>query len=67
MKETIKIETKNVKVGKRYWSFDYKVWRNGKPICKGNLDSSHSRSPKFMRNYLKTGGATEQVISREFY
>lgn len=67
MIETIKVETNNVKVGKRYFSFDYKVWRNRKLVSEGNYDSSHSRSPSFMRKVLKNGHATEIILSNENY
>lgn len=66
MKEQIVVETKNIKVGKNFYSFDFKVWRNGKLIRKGSYDSGHSRAPQTIRRYLNRGGATELVLEHDF-
>lgn len=64
MIEIIKVETKNVKVGKRYYSFDYKIWRGKKLINEGIDSGSHTRHPSTIRKALLTGYATELIIQR---
>jgi len=65
-KEIIEVETGNFKVGKKYYSFDYKIWRNGKIWDSGWYDSSHSRSATSIRKWLKDGWATEIIIEHKF-
>lgn len=66
LKETIKVEIWDIKVGKRYYSFMYRVQRNGKWIPNYAYDSSHSRAPATMRKYLKNGGAVELILEHRF-
>ena len=61
--EHIKITTYNYRVGKRTFSFDYDVERNGYPVAqKAHYNSSHSRSPNTIRRYLENGYGTEIVL-----
>lgn len=62
MTETFKIITWDYKVGKRYYSFNYKIYRGRKLLDEGRYDSTHSRSPQTMRKYLNTGYASELII-----
>lgn len=64
--EHIKVSTSNHKVGKRYFSFDYELKRNGVTIDKGHYSNSHSRAPQTIRRYLKSGYATELILQKEF-
>lgn len=67
-KTIIKIEIThwNLKVGRRYYSFDYKVKINGVEFKAGSYDTSHSRSPQFIRKWM-TGGGVEEVLLRQIY
>jgi len=65
MIETIKIETSHVIVGRKFFSFRYKAWRNGKLVLEDTYDSSHSRSPAYMRKELTTGYATDLVLENQ--
>ena len=60
----IKIEIDNISVGRRYFSFDYKVFENGKIKEKGQYDSSHSRSHTAMRKWLRTYYAYELIMQK---
>jgi len=61
----------NLKVDKRYYSFDYNYFiynDNGKKgvICNsGSIDSSHSRGVRTMKKLLKDGYAVELVLEKE--
>ena len=66
IKETIKAEVWDITVGKRYYSFWYRTYRNGKWSKKFAYDSSHSRSPSTMRKYLKNGGAVNIIMECRF-
>jgi len=66
IKETIKAEIWDIKVGKKYYSFKYRVNRNGKWTPEYNYDSSHSRSPSTMRKYLRNGGAVDIIMESRF-
>lgn len=54
----------NIKVGKKYYSFDYVFKENGVITDKGNHDASHSRSPQYMRKHLKAGYAIELIMQK---
>jgi len=62
--ETYKTVISGISVGKRYFSFSYQLYRNGKLIADSTYDSSHSRSPAFMRKALRNGYASEIVLER---
>ena len=64
MKARIDIEIKNIKVGKRYYSFDYKVKFNGKLLDENSYSSSHSRSDSYMRKELKKDYAVMLVLQQ---
>lgn len=64
--EVIVVQTSDVKVGKKRYSFDYRIMRNSMIIDRGTYDASHSRSPAYMRKTLNSGYATELVLGREF-
>jgi len=66
IKEIIKIEIWDIKVGKRYYSFMYRTQRNGKWTPEFAYDSSHSRAPSTMRKYLKNGGAVNIIRESRF-
>jgi len=63
-KYNIQIDIDNIKVGRRYYSFDYKFWNNGKLIEEGSYDRSHSRSPNSIRKWLKDHWAYEIVLEK---
>ena len=67
MRETIIVETSNLRVERRFWYFDYKVWRNGKLVSKGKLNGSHTRWPSTLRRILKRGGMTNDVLERSLF
>lgn len=62
--ENFKVSVWNITVGKRYFSFEWRAWRNGKLLDEGKYDTSHSRSPAFMRKILRNGHAVEIVLER---
>lgn len=62
--ENFKIEISKISVGKRYYSFNYILFRNGVLIKKDEYASTHSRSPQTMRKYLRNGYAAELVLER---
>lgn len=64
--EHIRVTTYNYKVGKRTFSFDYEVERNGVIIKKDHYNSSHRRSPTTIRKYLEEGYGTEIVLQLNF-
>jgi hypothetical protein len=75
MIEFIRVEVTNISVGRRFFSFDYRVHRNKKLLTTDghcvndqwdHYDSSHSRSHTTMRKLLKSGYATELVLQRLF-
>lgn len=66
IKETIKAEIWDIKVGSRYYSFMYRTQRNGKWTPSYAYDSSHSRAPATMRKYLKSGGAVNTIMECRF-
>jgi len=65
-KETIKVQTSNYRVGKRTFSFDYKLYRNGVLIQEGHYNSTHIRAPQTIKKYLENGYATELVLQGNF-
>lgn len=60
--DSLKVITSDHKVGKKYFSFNYKIFANGKIYGTGSYDSSHSRSPSTIRKYLKEGYAANLVL-----
>lgn len=64
--EHIKVVTYNYRVGKRTFSFDYELERNGILVKKEHYNSSHSRAPSTMRKYLERGYGTEIVLQNNF-
>lgn len=65
--EHIKVVTYNYRVGKRSFSFDYDLERNGYELAKCNhYNSTHTRSPSTIRKYLENGYATELVLQNNF-
>ena len=60
--ETFKVVIWNISVGKRYYSFEYELFRNDKLIQDDHYSNSHSRSPAFMRKILRNGHAAELVL-----
>lgn len=62
--ENFKIEISKISVGKRYYSFNYSLFRNGVLVKKDDYASSHERSPQTMRKYLRNGYAAELVLER---
>ena len=66
MRETITVDTSNIKVGKKYYSFDYTIYRNSQKIGEGNFENSHSRSATSIRKWLNEGWATELVLEHKF-
>jgi hypothetical protein len=59
--ETIQVMVWDIVVGKRYYSFHYRFYRDGK-WTGGQYDSSHSRSPATIRKLLKNGYAIDIVL-----
>lgn len=66
IRETMRAEIWNIKVGKGYYSFMYRTQRNGKWTAEYGYDSSHSRAPATMRKYLKNGGAVDIIMESRF-
>lgn len=62
--ETIKVEIRHLRVGKKDFSFEYTVFRNGKHFDSAVYHSSHSRSPSYLRKHLKEGYAVNLVLER---
>lgn len=60
--EAITVTTSNYKVGKRTFSFDYEIHRNGDLVAKEHYNSSHTRAPQTIRKYLREGYATEIAL-----
>lgn len=66
MKSTIVVEVTNIKVGRRSWSFNYRMWRNKKLIGENSLDGTHSRAYSTMKRYFEQGYGVELAIQHEF-
>lgn len=64
--EHVKVVIANIKVGWKYYSFDYYLERNGNAVAKDTYESDHERSPQTMRKYLRNGGAVELVLEKYF-
>lgn len=64
--EHIRVVTYNFKVGKRTFSFDYDLERNGIKVRTEHYNSSHSRSPTTIRKLLSEGYGTELVLQNNF-
>lgn len=62
MKETVEVETTNFLVTKDYYSFDFKIWRNGNPVNEGNIMSMHSRTDPTIRKYLEKKNIITKII-----
>lgn len=62
----ISIEVDNIEVDEKYYSFDYKVYINGKLKEKDTYDSDHSWShrQKWFKEYLEESGAFQEVIDK---
>jgi hypothetical protein len=60
--ETYKTVISEISVGKRYFSFSYLLYRNGKLVADSTYSSSHTRSPSFMRKTLRNGYASDLVL-----
>lgn len=65
MIEIFKVETKNIIVGKRSYSFDYRLYRNRKLVSFGNINSTHTRHRSTIVRWLTTGGMAERVLGQE--
>ena len=66
MKEVLEVETFNFSAGKRFFSFDFTLKRNGKLIKKDCYASSDCRSASTIRKWLRAGWGTELVLERGF-
>lgn len=64
--EHIKVTTYNYRVGRRTFSFDYELERNGEMVTKERYSSTHTRSPSTIRKYLERGYGTELVLQGNF-
>lgn len=66
MKTKIEIEVDNIKVDDRYYSFEYKVWVDGKMKIEDVYDSDHewSDDKKGFKDHLKNGGAVHTVLDK---
>lgn len=60
--EYITVNTWNFKVGKRTFSFNYRLERNGFLVREDVYRNSHTRAPSTMRKYLLNGYATSLVL-----
>ncbi len=63
--EKLTVSVYRVKVSKKYFSFNYRFWRNGKLVTTATFDSSHSRAPATIKRLLSKGWGTELVLQRE--
>jgi hypothetical protein len=66
MKTTYEVEVSNIYIDDRYYSFDYKVWKNSVPISSGSYDSDHSwgaDNEEFLEE-LKNGYADQIALEQ---
>jgi len=67
IKETISVEIGNIDVDSKYYSFDYKVIRNGKTIKEGSYENDHAwEDPEAFEDLLKNSLAVEIAIEQAF-
>lgn len=65
MKRTITIEVKNIKVGFRFYSFDYRVTTNGKARPWRGYDNYYSnQTAKHFKKVLQKGYAFDIVFNQ---
>jgi len=62
--ETFKIEIKHLRVGKKDFSFEYTIFRNGKHIDSAVYHSTHTRSPSYLRKHLRDWYAVNLALER---
>lgn len=60
--DLFKVEIMNIRVGKKFYSFNYNLRRNQVLVEQGVYSSSHSRSPNSIRKWLKEGWGAELVL-----
>ena len=60
------MEVDNIIVGKRYYSFNYRLFINNKLVKDTTFDTSHSRSPNSIRKWLKKDWAYDLILQEYF-
>lgn len=66
MKTKIEVEIFNVKTDNHYYSFEYKIWINGKLSANDKYDSDHSwgEDHKELRKKLQDGEAVKYALEQ---
>lgn len=63
IKETIKVEISNLKVEDGFYSFDYKVWRNGKLIADDNEENDYDIPKRAIEESLNKNGYAVEIAT----
>lgn len=66
IRETAKVEISNISVDEKYYSFDYKVWRNGALVSVGNYENDYSVPKQELIDDLENGYAVNIAMVQAF-